>query len=100
MLRGTQKEQLTVGLSKFDLKDRLEHGNLEVNEVCYLKPCSRSKFYQDRKAGLVETKKVGSKSVVRGPIAKKYISGEPIHPDALRGAIHPDALSDLLQPTA
>jgi hypothetical protein len=90
-LRDTQKEQLTVGVSKFDLKDRLQHGNLEINEICELKPCSRSKLYQDRKAGLVEFLKVGSKSVVPGPIAKKYISGEPIHPadaprDLLRGA--------------
>jgi hypothetical protein len=76
-LRDTQKEQLTVGVSKFDLKDRLQHGNLEINEICELKPCSRSKLYQDRKAGLVEFLKVGSKSVVRGPIAKKYISGDP-----------------------
>jgi hypothetical protein len=83
-LRDTQKEQLTVGVSKFDLKDRLQHGNLEINEICELKPCSRSKLYQDRKAGLVEFLKVGSKSVVPGPIAKKYISGEPIHPDILR----------------
>ena len=73
-----------MGENKFSLGDRLRYGNLEVNEVCELKPCSRSKLYQDRKAGLVEIEKVGSKSVVRGPIAKKYISGEPIHPDILR----------------
>ncbi len=60
--------------NKFSLEDRLQYGNLEVNEVCELKPCSRSKIYQDRKAGLVKFLKVGSKSVVPGPIAKKYIS--------------------------
>ena len=63
--------------NKFSLEDRFQHGNFEVNEICELKPCSRSKLYQDRKAGLVEFLKVGSKSVVRGPIAKKYISGDP-----------------------
>jgi hypothetical protein len=66
-----------VAENKFSLEDRLQYGNLEVNEVCELKPCSRSKIYQDRKAGLVGFLKVGSKSVVPGPIAKKYISGDP-----------------------
>jgi hypothetical protein len=64
--------------NKFGLEDRFLYGNLEIKEVCDLKNCSRSKFYQDRKAGLVDIQKVGSKSVVPGPIAKKYISGEPI----------------------
>ncbi len=73
--------------NKFSIEDRLQHGNLEVNEVCELKPCSRSKIYVDRKAGLVGFLKVGSKSVVPGPIAKKYIAGEPIHPDVLRGLL-------------
>ena len=27
-----------MGVSKFDLKDRLQHGNLEINEICELKP--------------------------------------------------------------
>ena len=82
-----------MGVSKFDLKDRLQHGNLEINEICELKPCSRSKLYQDRKAGLVEFLKVGSKSVVPGPIAKKYISGEPIHPDILRDLLQGDRVT-------
>lgn len=64
--------------NKFSLEDRLQYGNLTINEIRELKPCSRSKLYQDAKAGLVVIQKVGSKSVVRGPIAKKYISGEPI----------------------
>jgi hypothetical protein len=74
-LRDTQKEQLTVAENKFSLEDRFRHGNLEINEICELKPCSRSKLYQDRKAGLIEFLKAGSKSLVSGPIAKKYISG-------------------------
>jgi hypothetical protein len=67
-----------VAENEFSLEDRFRYGNFEIKEVCYLKPCSRSKLYQDRKAGLVEFQKVGSKSIVRGPIAKKYISCEPI----------------------
>jgi hypothetical protein len=58
-----------VAENKFSLEDRLRYGNLEINEICELKPCSRSRFYQDVKAGLVEIRKVGSKSVVPGPIA-------------------------------
>jgi hypothetical protein len=73
-----RRRQLTVAENKFSLEDRLQYGNLEVNEVCELKPCSRSKIYQDRKAGLVEFLKAGSRTLVRGPVAKKYISGEPI----------------------
>jgi len=67
-----------VAENKFSLEDRLRYGNLEVIEICELKPCSRSKLYQDRKAGLVEFLKAGSRTLVRGPVAKKYISGEPI----------------------
>ena len=64
--------------NKFSLEERFRHGNFEVNEVCELKSCSRSKIYQDRKVGLVKFLKAGSKTLVYGPIAKKYISGEPI----------------------
>lgn len=56
------------------LQDRLEHGNLTVREVCELKPISRSGFYADVKRGLVETVKIGRKTVIRGPVAKKYIT--------------------------
>jgi hypothetical protein len=67
-----------VAENEFSLEDRFRYGNFGIKEVCYLKPCSRSKFYQDLRSGLVVIQKVGSKSIVRGPIAKKYISCEPI----------------------
>jgi hypothetical protein len=60
------------------IQDRLEAGNLTVDEVCALKPRSRTGFYEDLKAGLVRIDKIGRKSIVRGPIAKRYIAGEPI----------------------
>ena len=56
-------------------RDRLEAGNLTIDEVCALKPRSRTGFYADLKAGLVSIEKIGRKSVVRGPIAKAYIAG-------------------------
>jgi hypothetical protein len=61
--------------SKFPLFDRLDHGNLEVSEVLELASVSRTKFYDDVKAGLVYIEKRGAKSIVRGPVAKAYIQG-------------------------
>jgi endogenous inhibitor of DNA gyrase (YacG/DUF329 family) len=83
-----------VAENKFSLEDRLRYGNLEINEICELKPCSRSRFYQDVKAGLVEIRKVGSKSVVPGPIAKKYISCEPIREVAGRRLVPCDNMEE------
>ena len=60
------------------IQERLEIGNLSVDEVCVLADRSKTAFYQDVKAELVKIRKVGRRSVVRGPIAKKYIAGEPI----------------------
>ena len=48
--------------NKFTLEDRFRYGNFEVNEVCELKSCSRSKIYQDRGGGLVKFDKAGSKT--------------------------------------
>jgi hypothetical protein len=56
------------------IQDRLEVGNLTIDEVCKLKKRSRSGFYADLKAGLVEIRKQGRLSVVPGPIAKRYIA--------------------------
>jgi hypothetical protein len=72
-------------MDKISLSDRLENGNLFISEVCALKPCSRSKFYDDVAEGKVTIEKSGSRSVVRGPVAKRYIAGEPI--DDLKNAI-------------
>ena len=60
---------------EFSLAERLEHGNLRVKEVCDLKPRCRSGFYEDVKKGLVKIEKSGRSSIIRGPVAKAYISG-------------------------
>jgi len=60
------------------IQDRLEAGNLTIDEVCALKPRSRTGFYQDLKAGLVKMEKIGRKSIVRGPVARRYIAGESV----------------------
>jgi hypothetical protein len=61
---------------QFSLAERLEHGNLVIDEVCALKPRCRSGFYQDVKKGLVTLRKIGRKSVVPGPVARQYIQRE------------------------
>ena len=55
------------------IHDRLEAGNLSVDEVCALKRRSRSSFYADLKAGLVSIVKQGRRTVIPGPIARCYI---------------------------
>lgn len=60
------------------IRDRLECGNLTVDEVCALKSRGKTGFYEDVKAGLVILKKVGRKSIIPGPIAKRYIAGLPL----------------------
>jgi hypothetical protein len=62
----------------FTLADRLEHGNFTVREVCELKNRSRPGFYEDLKAGLVAIRKIGTKSIVPGPVARAYIEGRPL----------------------
>jgi hypothetical protein len=56
--------------------ERLDAGNLTVDEVCALANRSRTGFYADLKAGLVTIRKIGRKTVIPGPIAKRYIAGE------------------------
>jgi hypothetical protein len=58
--------------------ERLEAGNLTIDEVCALANRSKTGFYADLKAGLVTIRKVGRKSIVPGPVAKRYIAGEPV----------------------
>ena len=58
------------------IQDRLEVGNLTISEVCVLKQRSRSGFYADLKAGLVEIRKQGRLSIIPGPIARRYINGD------------------------
>jgi hypothetical protein len=63
---------------KISIQDRFECGNFDVAEICILKKRSRAGFYADLKAGLVQVKKQGRRTVVPGPVAKQYIAGEPI----------------------
>ena len=56
------------------IRDRLEHGNLTVAEVCELASRSRSGFYEDVKAGRVAIAKIGRKTIVRGPVAAAYVA--------------------------
>jgi hypothetical protein len=58
--------------------DRLEVGNLTIDEVCALANRSKTGFYADLKAGLVTIRKIGRKSVIPGHVAKRYIAGEPV----------------------
>jgi hypothetical protein len=58
------------------IQDRLEHGNLSVAEVCALANRSKTGFYADLKAGLVSIRKIGRKSLVPGPVARRYALGE------------------------
>jgi hypothetical protein len=60
------------------IQDRLEVGNLTIDEVCQLKRRSRSGFYADLKAGLVRIRKQGRNSIVPGPVASAYIHGRPV----------------------
>ncbi len=58
------------------IQDRLDNGNLTIDEVCALANRSKTGFYSDLKAGLVTIRKVGRKSIVSGPVAQLYIAGK------------------------
>ena len=60
------------------LEDRFRFGNLPITETRRLADTSHSQFYEDVKLGKVAYQIRGRKSVVPGPIAKRYIRGEPI----------------------
>jgi hypothetical protein len=65
-----------IPASSITLEDRLVNGNLTVAEVCALARRSRTGFYEDVKAGRVTIRKAGRKTLVPGPVAKRYIAGE------------------------
>jgi hypothetical protein len=56
------------------IRDRLEFGFVTIDELCALAHRSRTGFYADAKAGLVEISKVGKSSRIRGPAAQAYIN--------------------------
>jgi hypothetical protein len=74
VLERAMKDPIVTPKSAISVQDRLDCGNLTIDEVCALKSRSRTGFYADVKAGLVSIEKIGRKSVVRGPVVKTYIS--------------------------
>jgi hypothetical protein len=60
--------------SLITLQERLEHGNLTIDEVCALASRSKTAFYADAKAGLVKIHKMGRRSVIPGPVAVAYLA--------------------------
>jgi hypothetical protein len=62
----------------FTLAERFEFGNFTIREVRELKPRSHSGFYKDVRQGFVRIEKAGARSIVRGPIAKRYLEGRPL----------------------
>jgi hypothetical protein len=78
---------LSTASSGISIQDRLESGNLTISEVCDLKRRSRSGFYADLKAGLVQIRKQGRISVVPGPIARRYINGDQAHDQPKENAV-------------
>lgn len=64
-----------MATASLSLSDRLEHGALTVAEICFLRPCSRSKFYSDVRDGRVPIVKRGRRTVVLGPAARRYLAG-------------------------
>ena len=58
------------------LADRLEHGNLTPQEVMALKPCGQTSLYRDIRDGKLKIIKFGSRTLVPGPSAARYIRGE------------------------
>jgi hypothetical protein len=59
------KKNKAPDVPRITIQDRLEHGNLTVDEVCALATRSKTGFYADLKAGLVSIRKIGRKAVIR-----------------------------------
>jgi hypothetical protein len=70
------KKNKAPDVPRITIQDRLEHGNLTVDEVCALATRSKTGFYADLKAGLVSIRKIGRKTVIPGPVARRYALGE------------------------
>jgi hypothetical protein len=62
----------------FNLAERFEYGNFTIPEIRELKNRSHTGFYQDVQRGLVSIEKIGTKSIIRGPVARRYIEGRPL----------------------
>jgi|GEM_PF-3382065 hypothetical protein len=60
------------------LEERLAHGNISMSELRQLAGVSNTSLYADVRAGKLAYQKRGKSTRVPGPIAKRYINGEPI----------------------
>jgi hypothetical protein len=62
-------------VTSISLQDRLEHGFLTIDEYRSLNGNqSKSSFYKDLKAGKISIKKLGRKSIIPGPVAKRGLT--------------------------
>lgn len=64
------------------LADRLDHGKLTLAEVGALAQKGKTAIYQDIKDGKLLIEKHGRSTRVSGPIARLYIDGKNMPPDA------------------
>ena len=74
----TQLNATGLQTHPFTLEDRFRYGCFSVAELLELKSRSNSGFYQDVKDGLVLIEKRGRKTIVRGPVARRYLLDLPI----------------------
>jgi len=74
-VKERRKKEKPEKQPRFTLQDRLEYGNLTIDEVCELAQRSKTAFYEDVKAGLITIRKAGRRSNIFGPDAKRYIAG-------------------------
>lgn len=80
MTEAEAKNPDTPKAPRFTLGDRLEFGVVTIDELAELSQQSRWKLYDDIKHGRLLVDKNGRSSRVRGPIAKLYLTGQPMPP--------------------
>ena len=73
---GSPKKKPGDTLPAVTFEQRLLFGNLTVDETCALAGCSRTRFYEDLKLGLVTVTKFGRSTRIPGPVAQRYARGE------------------------
>ena len=71
-----ERTQKGLRTTHFSLSERFEHGNFTLAEIKELKPTSHSAIYEHIAKGILETFKAGRRTLVRGPVARRYIGGE------------------------
>jgi hypothetical protein len=70
----------------FTLDERFQYGSFTVAELRELKNRSNTGFYEDVKSGLVLIEKRGRKTIIHGPIARKYLLSQPIDSSPKQGS--------------